>query len=231
MHIIQHTAFSTQHSAHIIQHSVSIQHSFSIQQPPFRASGVQRRADRMFLRQKHKKEMYKNCNWILALTSVCLVGLLGWTAAQPDACDDLTHVFHNGSMQSCLAVTDSGFQALGSIDDCPNACDRRQYKALGGGMSTRRLETVQPNVQKQASSAKMPCPGFPYYHAALVNGGVFGGCLYGEGNARCLNSNTHACACFWRSEDVANSATTLNLGYATVSNLCKSDCPPEPESC
>ena len=182
--------------------------------------------------------MTYNCNWILALTSVCLVGLAGWTATRPDACDDLTHVFHNGSMHSCLAVTDSGFQALGSIDDCPNDCDRRQYKALGGGgTGARRLEPVQI---LQASSARMACPGFPYYHAALQNG-VFGGCLYG-GSATCTDAqqlgDTFSCACWWTSESDANKATEeygLKDGVWKTwqgINLCTGyNCVSEPATC
>jgi len=81
-------------------------------------------------------KMY-NCNLILALTSVCLVALAGWTAARPDACEGMTLVFHNGSF-GCHAVTDTGLVRFGTLDDCLNECDRQHYKALGD--SRRRLQ-------------------------------------------------------------------------------------------
>ena len=79
-----------------------------------------------------------NCNWILALTSVCLVALAGWTATRPDACEGMRLVFHNGSF-GCHAVTDTGLVRFGTLDDCANECDRQHYKALGGATGRRSL--------------------------------------------------------------------------------------------
>ena len=91
-----------------------------------------------------------NCNWILALTSVCLVALSGWTAARPDACEGMRLVFHNGSF-GCHGVTDTGLVRFGTLDDCANECDRQHYKALGGATGRRSLGPLQAMSKIQSA--------------------------------------------------------------------------------
>ena len=93
-----------------------------------------------------------NCNWLLALTSVCLVGLVGWTAA-PDACEGMRLVFHNGTLPSCLSVTDIGLARSGTLDDCPGSCDRLHYRNAKE-TSRRRLETSMQRATWESSCGR-----------------------------------------------------------------------------
>ena len=93
-----------------------------------------------------------NCNLILALSSVCLVALAGWTA-RPDACEGMLLVFHKGTLQSCLGVTDTGLVRLGSVDDCPNECDGHHHRAAIEGRRRMSLDALT----LLATSAKDKC--------------------------------------------------------------------------
>ena len=78
-------------------------------------------------------------NWIPTLTSILLLGLLGWSATRPDVCEGMTLVFHNGSFPSCHVVTEFGLARFGSLEDCPNECDRQHYRALGAASRRRKM--------------------------------------------------------------------------------------------
>ena len=170
--------------------------------------------------------MSYNCNWILALTSVCLVGLAGWSATRPDACEEMTLTFHNGTLHSCLTVTETGLARRGSVDDCPNECDAHHHQAASEGAG-RRLGTTM----LQATSTK-PCDGTCSSGCSLSLGqfcGVLSGADAGTNKPSCQTPSGTPTP--WAEPTSASSGgfPTNNLfGWGGCNGCAKWTCPDMP---